>query len=315
MKVLLLNTSSRTGGAAVAADRLRSSLIRNGIDTSMLVRDKSEGDDKYITVNNTWLRRKINKFRFYFERIIIFLFNKLNRADLFRVSIANTGTDISKMEEVRNADIIHLHWINQGFLSLSDIRKLSALGKPIVWTMHDMWPCTGICHHARDCNKYHKKCNSCFYLGNKSGNDLSTKIFLNKAEIYKDADITFVGCSKWLTGRAKESALLINKNVLDIPNTVDQSIFRRKDRYESRRKFNLPLDKKLLLFGALNITDTRKGVDYLLKALSLIRKDDLELVVFGNIKSEIKQLIPVPIHPMGYLTKETVIADLYNAVD
>ena len=68
----------------------------------MLVRDKSEGDDKYITVNNTWLRRKINKFRFYFERIIIFLFNKLNRADLFRVSIANTGTDISKMEEVKN---------------------------------------------------------------------------------------------------------------------------------------------------------------------------------------------------------------------
>ena len=246
MKVLLLNTSSRTGGAAVAADRLRSSLIRNGIDTSMLVRDKSEGDDKYITVNSTWLRRKINKFRFYFERIIIFLFNKLNRADLFRVSIANTGTDISKMEEVRNADIIHLHWINQGFLSLSDIRKLSALGKPIVWTMHDMWPCTGICHHARDCNKYHKKCNSCFYLGNKSGNDLSTKIFLNKAEIYKDADITFVGCSKWLTGRAKESALLINKNVLDIPNTVDQSIFKRKDKYESRRKFNLPVDKKLL---------------------------------------------------------------------
>ena len=315
MKVLLLNTSSRTGGAAVAADRLRSSLIRNGIDTSMLVRDKSEGDDKYITVNSTWLRRKINKFRFYFERIIIFLFNKLNRADLFRVSIANTGTDISKMEEVRNADIIHLHWINQGFLSLSDIRKLSALGKPIVWTMHDMWPCTGICHHARDCNKYHKKCNSCFYLGNKSGNDLSTKIFLNKAEIYKGADITFVGCSKWLTGRAKESALLINKNVLDIPNTVDQSIFRRKDKYESRRKFNLPLDKKLLLFGALNITDTRKGVDYLLKALSLIHKDDLELVVFGNIKSDIKQLIPVPIHPMGYLTEETVIADLYNAVD
>lgn len=315
MKVLLLNTSSRTGGAAVAADRLRSSLIRNGIDTSMLVRDKSEGDDKYITVNNTWLRRKINKFRFYFERIIIFLFNKLNRADLFRVSIANTGTDISKMEEVKNADIIHLHWINQGFLSLSDIRKLSALGKPIVWTMHDMWPCTGICHHARDCNKYHKKCNSCFYLGNKSSNDLSTKIFLNKAGIYKDADITFVGCSKWLTGRAKESALLINKNVLDIPNTVDQSIFRRKDKYESRRKFNLPLDKKLLLFGALNITDTRKGVDYLLKALSLIHKDDLELVVFGNIKSEIKQLIPVPIHPMGYLTEETVIADLYNAVD
>ena len=43
--------------------------------------------------------------------------------------------------------MIHLHWVNQGFLSLSDIKKLVNTGKPIVWTMHDLWPATAICHY------------------------------------------------------------------------------------------------------------------------------------------------------------------------
>lgn len=83
-----------------------------------------------------------------------FLCNHLNRKNLFAVSIANTGTDLLGHPLVEEADIIHLHWINQGFLSLRDIERLVKQNKPIVWTMHDMWPCTGICHHARDCESF-----------------------------------------------------------------------------------------------------------------------------------------------------------------
>ena len=61
------------------------------------------------------------------------------------------GTDITSLPEFQQADVIHLHWINQGMLSLKNIEKILASGKPVVWTMHDMWPCTGICHHAREC--------------------------------------------------------------------------------------------------------------------------------------------------------------------
>jgi glycosyltransferase involved in cell wall biosynthesis len=172
VKIVILNTSDRTGGAAVAAGRLGKALEQAGIQVDKLVR------------KDTWL----NRFRFYWERLIIFLCNHLNRKNLFAVSIANTGTDLLGHPLVEEADIIHLHWINQGFLSLRDIERLVKQNKPIVWTMHDMWPCTGICHHARDCEKFQTECESCFFLKSK-GKDLSTSVFDKKMSLYKDANI------------------------------------------------------------------------------------------------------------------------------
>lgn len=315
MKILLLNTSSRTGGAAVAANRLRKALQKNGMDVSMLVRDREIADASISSVGTTWWKRKMNLFRFYCERLVIFLCNHFDRKELFRVSIANTGTDISNHPLVRQADIIHLHWVNQGFLSLSDLQKLFRLGKPIVWTMHDMWPCTGICHHARDCSAYQQQCQACFYLHSSRHTDLSTQVFLQKKRAYQPVRMTFVGCSRWLTERAAQSALLKDKEVINIPNPLDLSLFTPKDVSDSRKLLHLPADKHLILFGALNVTDPRKGVDYLIKALTLLSRDDIELVVFGQVKREIKDLVPVPIHSLGYLSDDNQIVALYNAVD
>lgn len=315
MKVVIINTYERIGGAAVAAGRLVKALHRKNISVSMLVQDKQSVDDNVVSVSTNAVIRITNLFRFYSERFIIFLFNHLNRRNLFSVSIANVGQDISRHPSVINADIIHLHWINQGFLSLQDIRKLIELGKPIVWTMHDMWPCTGICHHARDCERYQEKCKSCFFLQSKSRRDLSTYVFNKKDQVYKNANITFVGCSEWLTQRAKKSKLLQSKSIISIPNTLDTTIFYPQDKKKARLALGLPLDKKFLLFGALNVTDERKGVYYLIEALKNICLENIELVVFGQIKEEIKSVLPVSVHPMGYLDEEKKIALLYNAVD
>lgn len=298
MKIVILNTSERTGGAAVAAGRLGKALKQAGIQVDKLVRD------------DTWL----NRFRFYWERLIIFLCNHLNRKNLFAVSIANTGKDLSGNPSIKEADIIHLHWINQGFLSLKDIEALVKLNKPIVWTMHDMWPCTSICHHARDCEKFQTGCKSCFFLKSK-GKDISTSVFDKKLSLYKDANITFVGCSRWLSGRAKKSYLLQDKTVLSIPNPIDTEVYHPMDQGMARELLGLPSGKKLLLFGALNVTDKRKGIDYLIAALRKIEKPDVELVVFGQVKDDIRGLFPVPIHSMGYLSDESKIVALYNAVD
>lgn len=298
MKVVIINTSECIGGAAVAAGRLGKALKQSGIQVEKLVR------------KGTWL----NRFRFYWERLIIFLYNHLNRKNLFAVSIANTGTDLSGYPSVRDADIIHFHWINQGFLSLKDIEALVKLNKPVVWTMHDMWPCTGICHYARDCEKFQTECESCFFLKSK-GKDLSTFIFDKKLSLYKDANITFVGCSRWLSDRAKKSYLLRNKTVLSIPNPIDTKVYHLMDQGTARELLGLPLGKRLLLFGALNVTDKRKGIDYLIEALRKIEKQNVELVVFGQVKDDIRGLFPVPIHSMGYLSDESKIVALYNAVD
>ena len=314
MKVLLLNTSERTGGAAVASNRLMRALQKQGIEVKMLVRDKQSQNKDIDSINTNWIMRYLNRFRFYWERLIIFLANHFHKEELFRVSIANTGADISRHPWVQEADIIHLHWINQGFLSLKDIQKLSLLDKPIVWTMHDMWPCTGICHHARECIFYHTLCKQCFYLQSHNV-DLSTKVYQKKLQIYKPANITFVGCSHWLANRTSQSQLVKGKNILSIPNPISTTSFYSQNQTDSRRLFNLPTNKKLILFGALNVTDVRKGVNYLLKALTLMPINDIELVVFGQVKNDIKHLVPISIHSMGYLTDEKKIATLYNAVD
>jgi glycosyltransferase involved in cell wall biosynthesis len=303
------------GGAAIAASRLMKALNKHGAKTKMLVRDKQTDDENVISVNRSWLKRKINFVRFTFERLIIFISNGFNYQNLFAVSIANTGTNISKHPLVRDADIIHLHWINQGFLSLKDIRQLIKTGKPIIWTMHDMWAATGICHYAHDCNKYQDKCQTCFFLRSSGYKDLSPKVFNNKKMLFKGSPITLVACSKWLSGKAQTSAFLQRMSVLSIPNPIDTSVFFPDDVIRCRKELDLPMDKKLLLFGAVNVADKRKGIDYLVEAANLIKNQDMEIVIFGQAKQEITELFPFPIHFMGYMREEKQVVKLYNAVD
>ena len=134
MKIVIVNTEA-LGGAYVASQRLFSALQKQGVEVS------------FVSI-------KATKWNFLWERFCIWVNNRFSRKNLFAVSIANTGTDISQLPAIQQADIIHLHWINQGGLSLRNIEQLQALGKPIVWTMHDMWPFTGICHYAHNCEKY-----------------------------------------------------------------------------------------------------------------------------------------------------------------
>ena len=44
MRVLIVNTSEKAGGAAVAANRLMDALNNNGVKAKMLVRDKVSED-------------------------------------------------------------------------------------------------------------------------------------------------------------------------------------------------------------------------------------------------------------------------------
>ncbi|WP_425883666.1 glycosyltransferase [Parabacteroides sp. ASD2025] len=302
MKIVILNTSERTGGAAVAAGRLGKALERVGILVEKLVRD------------DTWL----NRFRFYWERLIIFLCNHLNRKNLFAVSIANTGTDLSGHPSVKDADIIHLHWINQGFLSLKDIEELVKLNKPIVWTMHDMWPCTGICHHAWGCERFYHECGKCPFLKSNNLHDLSYYVWKKKGFL-KASDIQLVAVSSWLAEQAKKSSLTKDLEVVVIPNAIDVSVFFKKEQIEIRKKFSFPLDKKIVLMGAARLDDPIKGFEFLKDALNILScaRNDILLVLFGAIKNDkpFFDHLTVPYLSLGLLSDNNQIAELYSAAD
>lgn len=321
MKVTIINTWEQKGGAAVAASRLMHALNKSGIEATMLVRDKQSNNKHVVASNTSWLSKKINFVRFAWERLIILLNNGWNRSAVFQVSIANTGTDISNHPIIREADIIHLHWINQGFLSLEDIKKLAQLGKPIVWTMHDMWPFTGICHYAGGCENYKTTCGNCILLQSDKMNDLSNKIFRNKKGILIDSGVTFVGCSKWIADNALNSSLTTGHDVMSIPNAIDTTVYKPINEIQARTNLKLPQDKNLLLFGAANISDPRKGLNLFLEALYIIKKrnpdlaEKLNVVTFGKIDCDIIARFPVLVKPMGFMTDEEQIVKLYNAAD
>lgn len=317
MKITLVNTFELNGGAAIACNRLMKALQKNGVEVKMLVRDKISDDINVTSINTSWITKKINYFRFVWERLIILFNNHFYRPDLFKVSIANTGTDIAHHPLVNEADIIHLHWINQGFLSLKDIKALIKTGKPIVWTMHDMWTCTGICHYSWDCENFTEKCGDCPLLHSNKSKDLSHRIFKSKFFI-SQSNIHIVTVSSWLKSMAQKSVITQKMEISVIPNVIDLRIFQPVNKNEAREAFSLPRNKKIISMGAYKIDDPIKGFSLLKQALRKIYEQEKEilLVLFGNIKNtQILEDISFPYTYLGTICERSRIALLYNASD
>lgn len=317
MRVLIVNTSEKTGGAAVAANRLMEALINNGVKAKMLVRDKQTDCLTVVSAGDGWRQR----WHFLWERWRIFMAMHFSKTHLFEADIANVGTDITTLPEFKEADIIHLHWINQGFLSLNGIQKILSSGKPVVWTMHDIWPATAICHYARGCCRYQNKCESCPLLPRRSVSDLSAVVWRRKNEILRKYHISFVACSRWLEGEAKKSALLKGQRVTNIPNPINSHVFCPSDKQQAREALGLPLDKQVILFVSQRVTDKRKGLDYLVEAMNRMAvqdsslKDNTAIAVLGGHSEEVADLLPLPVFPLGYVSDESKIVKVYNAAD
>ncbi|MBI9062385.1 MAG: glycosyltransferase family 4 protein [Marinilabiliaceae bacterium] len=320
MKVLLINKTDSGGGAAVAANRLNHALRSQGIDASLLVQDASSHEEGVFPVGKGYLYRQKAFARFAWERLC-FLSHEKNASVRFAFSPANTGMDISQHPMVQEADVIHLHWINQGFLSLDTLKQLFSLGKPVVWTQHDMWSFTGGCHYAGTCLEFLEFCSYCPFLKKPAKKDLSAQVFAKKRKLYNAAPLHIVTCSKWLRTQSQDSKLLRNKPFYNIPNPIDTSFYKPLNKLEVRDKLGLPKDKKLILFGAANVNDPRKGMRYFMEALTTLSenfpvvKENTELVVFGKMNKESAKQFPFKTHSLSFVSDPQTIVDLYNAAD
>lgn len=318
MRVLILNTSEKTGGAAVAANRLMEALNNNGVKAKMLVRDKETDQITVVGLKQSLMRQ----WGFLWERSVVFWHLHFSKKHLFEIDIANCGTDITRMREFKEADVIHLHWINQGFISLKIVRKILDSGKPVVWTMHDIWPATGICHYTRGCKHFKTRCYSCQLLPGKGGEtDLAYKTWEAKRRMLKGQNIHFVTCSRWLEGEARQSALLVGQQVVSIPNAIDTHVFTRCNKTTARMAANLPLDKKIILFVSQKVTDVRKGMEFFVEALEKLvasspeTKDNTVVAVLGGHAEDVVEKLPLKAYPLGYVSEEKLIVNIYNAAD
>lgn len=298
MKVLLVSTSERTGGGAIAARRLMEALAKNNVEVKMMVRDKQTNDPRVVRVGN-----KIPKL---LERLAILPHIGFNRSRLWQADIANTGISITNTPEFREADVIHLHWINQGMISLDEMGKIMSSGKRIIWTLHDEWAYLGVCHYRGNCTE--KVCLNCPLL---SGT-LPHSNYIRKHNLYHRWHPTFVGCSQWIALQAQKA--MPGEQIHHINNCIPANLFHPTNMQQARKTLSLPADKQLILFCSQKVTDERKGMGYLTEALQKLPDSNLHLVIVGKDSDQIPLPSGIEATHFGSVNEQTM-PQLYNAVD
>lgn len=233
MKVLILSTYQATGGAAIAASRLTHALKNNGIEATMLCRK-----------NLSWWHGKPQSWSSIIERGMIWASNGFSTKGLWDTDWGLLGQDITKTKEYKEADVIHLHYVQQGFISLSCIEKMIQDGKRIVWTMHDEWALDTIHHYTYNPVK------PCHWIERK------------KKTLYASGKITFVTCSEWLKRLSEVKPLAQGQHIVSIPNPIDSELFKPIQGKE----------RNDILFVAQNVNDERKGIKYLNEAAAILKK-------------------------------------------
>ncbi|MDE7082040.1 MAG: glycosyltransferase [Muribaculaceae bacterium] len=318
MKIIIVNKSDSTGGAAVVSFRLMMALRSIGVDARMLVAEKLT-DSPYVELLAPAWRLK---GAFLADRLRIALANGFDRSTLFRLDAAEAGIDISRHPLVKDADAVLLNWINQGVLSLRGIRRLADWGAKLIWTMHDMWNLTGLCHHAGACRGYvlPQHCGSCPLLGRRgSPRDLSHAVSLRKERLYAGVPggIRFVAVSSWLAAKGAESTLLAGQDVSVIPNP-----FHLPARQEIHRVEGAPGEIRLI-FGAARLDDEVKDFPTFIETLRVLKKEwpaaaegKVKVVLYGGIRdASLIDRIPFPVEYAGMLRNPADIVSLYCRSD
>ena len=311
MKVLHVNTSDTNGGAARAAYRLHRALLTENIDSKLLVQKKTS-DDHTVIAPTSKFEKGINLLRPTLDNLPLQQY-KHRTQSLFSPAWLPFSQIPKKIAQI-NPDIVHLHWIAGAMMSVKDLANID---KPIVWSLHDMWAFTGGEHIDEGQQHYLDRCGNSKVLNSKKDKDLSRKGWERKRQVYAQIEnMTIVGLSDWMHQAAKNSSLLKNENHIQLPNPIDTATFAPFDKVEARRLFNLPMGKKLILFGAMNATsDPNKGFNYLFEALEQTSLENTELVIFGSSQPTTPLNFKQPVHYLGQLHDDVSLRVLYSAAD
>ncbi len=320
MKISLLSTFDRRGGAAIAAYRLFKGLKELDQDVFMIVKKKTVKHPHVVEV-------ELKDSRYHIEQGF---FSLLHRKEIIRnrTPLTNTwfsfpypGYDLSDTSLIKNSDVVNLHWV-AGFQSVETIANLLRLEKPVVWTLHDQNPFTGGCHYSAGCAEYKKDCQNCPQIcGNES--QIPFRVLQNKLRLWKK-NLAIVTPSKWLAKCAKESRLFKSLRVEAIPNSLETDVFKPMEKSSAKKKLGLEPEMIVLLLGAATDFEKRKGFCELQKAIQfclandsfsrMVKDGTVKFFSFGPPQKNLSGF-SADIGSFGYVGNDEKLAAIYSAAD
>jgi glycosyltransferase involved in cell wall biosynthesis len=315
MNLVMLNSYDTEGGAAIATYRIHRGLRSIGVESRLMVLHKGTNDPSVILPDS---RTKLQKLNAYFpSRMDARITRFLQAGGKGYFSPARRPDQLANKIEALNPDVVHLFWVNTGFMKIETLRQFK---KPIVWTLHDMWPFTGGCHYDSECGRFRQSCGKCPILVSGSEHDLSRRIWERKHKSWRGVQMVVVATSHWIAEMARSSSLFKDQRIEVIPNGIDTDRYKPIDKRAAREAFGFPQDRQLVLFSAFSATtDSRKGNQFLVPALKKMALDGwgdrAELVVIGASEYETPPDLGMKVHYMGHLRDEISQVLLYSAAD
>ena len=304
MNILHINKSDISGGAAIAGYRLHQGLLAQGVNSKLMVGTVKTSSNLVAAVpDKYWIEDQIFRFSV--------------RLGLNYINIISTF-DIAKHTFYREADILNFHILHNShfnYLAISSLTKT----KPAVFTLHDMWSFTGHCAYSYDCKRWQTGCGKCPYPNiypeiQKDNTRLEWKL---KNWIYSRSNLTIVTPSNWLTEQAKQS-MLSRFPIHYIPYGIDTEAYQPLNPEQCKYVLGVPLEKKVLMFGAESLKDSRKGGDILLTALQSLPeslKKQTVLLTLGDSAEAISESAGIPTLNLGYINSDRLKSVAYCAAD
>lgn len=296
-------------GAGRAAVRISNALDKY-IESNVYVLNKQrlDGSRSICLTIFEKIKKKI------YNRINYELVKKYARRIPFNVEFFGS---VYKDIDYLDADIIHLHYVNHGLWSDRFAHRLLEINKPIVWTLHDMWPYTGGCHYNGECENYINGCGKCVLLNSNDERDLSNKAICKKKRYVDKLNIQFVGCSKWIADEANRSYVMRDciRRSVSIPNPILDKPFTFIGKENARRLLGINTEKKIICFGAQSATsDKRKGYHFLKEALLQLDPKKYFLLIFGTEDTD-DQIEFYEKLLLGKISNDIELSCVYNSAD
>ena len=316
MKVLHVNAFDAGGGAARAAIRLHAALREQGVESMFLTLKPGSGVAGVVSPLGKWQQLAALAKRHAAMRIAALQQTPTNPI-IHSLGLFPSG--LGRWINQSDADVVNLHWVCAETLS---IREIARIEKPIVWTMHDMWPFMGAEHY--DDLDHPGRWKAPYTWANRpanaSGPDIDARVWARKARAWAHKTFHLVAPSRWIADSAADSALMGHQPRTVIANPLDTDAFAPIDRAQARRMLGLPDDRKLVLFGALGATsDRRKGYDLLVAALQALERNydraNVEVLVFGGRTGGEIQGVGLKSHFLGTYHDDLSLRVVYSAAD
>ncbi|WP_157962069.1 glycosyltransferase [Acuticoccus kandeliae] len=316
MKVLHVNAFDAGGGAARAAMRLHAGLRGQGVDSRFLTLKPSSGEAGVFSP-----LRKRQQLAAFAKRQAAARIAALQKTPTNPIihSLGLFPSGLGRWINASDVDVVNLHWVCAETLS---IREIARIEKPIVWTMHDMWPFMGAEHyddldHPGRWKAPYTRANR---PANATGPGIDAWVWARKARAWAGRTFHLVAPSRWLAGCAADSALMGHQPRTVIANPLDTDAFAPIDRVAACRMLGLPENRKLVLFGAFGATsDRRKGYDLLVAALQAFERNhgraDVEVMMFGGQTDGEIPGVGLKSHFLGTFHDDLSLRVVYSAAD